>query len=370
MRNVCCLIATALIVCLTSAAPVFAKSKTTYYDLQGLTNKTLSMTTVKVSWKKHRVDKYVIYKVYWKGEKEKHKKLKTVSGKKKSAVLKLRRNKEIEILVKGIKKKKHGKKVVYEGRTDACSGLSRPEWYVNDFSGDDYHSPTEINLTFAPWDAPYNEKSEGGGLKPTGYEVYRKEVGAKKYTLVKKVNLKKANLKYAFRWKDTSVKAGQYYYYKVRSYRKFGKKVYRSKMSQPCCMGATYYEGQFKVLSEMDGSTMTLQLISDPLNGDLCADLDEERGFATERQDMCYVAESYSLDGIKWYPIGNRTHSVWVEPGKGFWIRLEEKQDSEQYQRYREMKWVNSFTLNCEYSGYFDAVLSIYVDEGRAISSV
>ncbi len=369
MKTLRVFIAAALIVCLTSAAPVFAKSKTTYKNLKGLKSKTLSMTTVKISWKKQRVDKYVIYKRYWKGEKEKLKKLKTVSGKKKSAVLKLGKNKQIEVLVKGVKKKKHGKKVVYEDTTYACSGLSKPEWYDYEF-GDYYHSPTEINISFEPWDAPYDAWYGECGLKPTGYEVYRKEVGAKKYTLVKRVNLKKAHIKNAFWWKDTSVKPGQYYYYKVRSYRKSGKKVYRSKMSQPCCMGATYYEGQFKVLSEMDGSTMTLQLISDPLNGDLCADLDEERGFATERQDMCYVAESYSLDGIKWYPIGNRTHSVWVEPGKGFWIRLEKKQDSEQYQRYREMRWVNSFTLNCEYSGYFDAVLSIYVDEGRAISSV
>ena len=367
MKTLRVFIATALIVCLTSAAPVFAKSKTTYYDLQGLTNKTLSMTTVKVSWKKHKVDKYVIYKVYWKGEKEKHKKLKTVSGKKKSAVLKLRRNKEIEILVKGIKKKKHGKKVVYEGRTDACSGLSRPEWYVNDFSGDDYHSPTEINLSFAPWDAPYNEKSEGGGLKPTGYEVYRKEVGAKKYTLVKKVNLKKANLKYAFRWKDTSVKAGQYYYYKVRSYRKFGKKVYRSKMSRPARLGATYYEGQFQVLAETDDKTMTLQLISDPWNGILCADLNAERGFVTEQQDMCYMVESYSLDKKEWIPVDKWEYSVWVKPGQSLWIRFEKKQDSE---KYRELKrlWMNYFTLNCIYSGTDDAVLSIYVDEGRAVS--
>ena len=65
------LIAAMLIVCLTSAAPVFAKSKTSSKNLKGLKSKTLSMTTVKVSWKKvPGVKKYVIYKRYWKGEKE------------------------------------------------------------------------------------------------------------------------------------------------------------------------------------------------------------------------------------------------------------------------------------------------------------
>ena len=208
--------------------------------------------------------------------------------------------------------------------------------------------------------------TELGGLRPTGYEVYRKEVGAKKYTLVKKVKLKKAQK--AFGWTDASVKGGHYYYYKVRSYRKSGKKIHRSKMSLPRRLGATYYEGRFQVLSETDSDTMTLELISDPLNGKLIADLDEYRGFATEQQDESYVVESFSLDGKEWFPVLNRDYSFQVEPGQSFWLRFEKQQDSELYQRYKGKGWVNSFTLNCYYSGNDEAVLSVYVDEGRAVS--
>ena len=365
MKTFKIIIAAVLIICLTSAVPVFAKSKTTHKSIGKLKSKTLSMTTVKVSWKKHKVDKYVIYKVtQGKDGKEKRKKLKTVSGKKTSVKLKLGKNKEVELYVKGVKKKKHGKKIVYEGTIYACSGLSRPEWYDTDYLGGYYHSPTEIDLCFERWD--FVTDTELGGLRPTGYEVYRKEVGAEKYTLVKKVKLKKAQK--AFGWTDASVKGGHYYYYKVRSYRKSGKKIHRSKMSLPRRLGATYYEGRFQVLSETDSDTMTLELISDPLNGKLIADLDEYRGFATEQQDESYVVESFSLDGQEWFPVLNRDYSFRVEPGQSFWLRFEKQQDSELYQRYKGKGWVNSFTLNCYYSGNDEAVLSVYVDEGRAVS--
>ena len=131
---------------------------------------------------------------------------------------------------------------------------------------------------------------------------------------------------------------------------------------------ATYYKGQFQVLTESDDNTMTLQLISDPLNGEMIADLDEDSGFATEQQDECYVVESYSLDGKEWFPVLNRDYSVCVKPGESLWSRLERKQDAELYLWYKQLKWINSFTLNCYYSGTDDAVLSIYVDEGRAVS--
>ena len=141
-------------------------------------------------------------------------------------------------------------------------------------------------------------------------------------------------------------------------------------MSSPGRRGATYYEGQFQVLTETDDKTMTLQLISDPWNGILCANLDAERGFVTEQQDMCYMVESYSLDKKEWIPVDKWEYSVWVKPGQSLWIRLEKKKDAEQYRWYKELKWVNSFTLNCDYSGCDDALLSIYVDEGRAVSTV
>ena len=359
MKTLRVFIATALIVCLASAAPVFAKSKTTHKNLEGLKCKTLSMTTVKVRWKKvPGVKKYVIYKRYWKGEKEKCKKLKTVSGKKKSAVLKLGKNKEIEILVKGVKKKKHGKKIVYEDTAYACSGLSRPEWYAEEIGGY-YHSPTEIGFSFEPWD----------GLKPTGYEVYRKEVGAQKYTLIKKVNLKKAHLKYSFGWTDTSVKAGQRYYYKVRSYRKSGKKVYKSKMSTPGCLGATYYNGRFKVQKEADGEIMILKLTSDPLNEETGGGIEYGEGFPAKTENVCYMADACSYDGKVWRTMDAMHDGGFrVKAGESVWIRLKRVEDAKQYRDFIEHEQpVGGIYISCDYDGYDDAFMWINAYEDSAI---
>ena len=60
MKTFKIIIAAVLIICLTSAVPVFAKSKTTHKSIGKLKSKTLSMTTVKVSWKKGPVTGYKV----------------------------------------------------------------------------------------------------------------------------------------------------------------------------------------------------------------------------------------------------------------------------------------------------------------------
>ena len=338
MKTLRVFIAAALIVCLTSAAPVFAKSKTTHKSIGKLKNKTLSMTTVKVSWKKHKVDKYVIYKVtQGKDGKEKRKKLKTVSGKKTSVKLKLGKNKEVELYVKGVKKKKHGKRIIYEGTITVYSGLRTPEWSVKYAAAD--CSPKKIILSFWVW--------KTGGLKPTGYEIFRKEVGGKRFERVKVID---ELYLYSPYWKDTAVEAGKYYYYKVRCYRKSGKKIQRGKMSRAVILGAVNRVGKYQISSETDEDTITLKLTSHALNGVLCIKPKRLKniGCKAEEKDMCYSLDSYSLDGDHWINVGDSDDKIVVGAGDALWIRLGKRLDADRYAEYGD-DGVGFIEIRCEY---------------------
>lgn len=352
MKSLRILIIAALIICLTAVAPAFAKSKTTYKGIGKLKSKTLSMTKVRVSWKKHSIDKYVIYKYYFdKNGKYKKKKIKTVSGKKNSTVLKLGKNKEEDLYVKGVKKKKHGKQVVYFGQIRVFTGLPRLDWLDLDWPY--YRSPSEINLLLM--------SDETGGLTPTGYEIYRKKDGTKKYKRIKRIKAKRLDS-----WKDTSVEAGEYYYYKVRSYLKRGKKTYWGKMSETRYMGAINYEGRFKVQMESGEDTMVLKVTSDLLNGKISAIIDAGEGFPAKEENVCYTVEKYSDDGENWKPVTKDGHLFRVKPGESFWIQLEKKTDAEQYNDYlRDGHSVGGIYMDCVYIGYDEAymVINAYSDQ-------
>ena len=339
------LIAAMLIVCLTSAAPVFAKSKTSSKNLKGLKSKTLSMTTVKVKWKKIQgVKKYVIYKVYWKDGKEKHKKLRSVSGKKKSAVLKIGKNKEAKLYIKGVKKKKHGKKVVYGGCITVFSGLPTPEW-----SGGEAEclcNPNLICLSFVV---------AAKGLEPSGYEIYRKEVGAQEY---KWIGTAKAYGNPG--GNDSSVKPGKYYYYKVRCCLKSGKKIYRGKMSKPRLLGAVNNIGEYKLDTKTDEDAITVKLTSDPLNGETVIDPSDlrEAGCPAKEENVCLIADSYSLDGKSWISVQSARDPITLHPKENLWIRLQKKQDAKKYDEYiRSSKPLGSISIDCTYRDLNNATL-------------
>ena len=346
-------IAIVLIFCLMSAMPVFATSKTTHKSIGKLKSKTLSMTTVKVSWKKHKVDKYVIYKVtLGKDGKENHKKLKTVSGKKKSATIKLGKNKEAKLYLKGVKKKR-GKTVIYEGRTTVFSGLPTPKW-----SGGEAEclcNPNVICLSFVV---------AANGLEPSGYEIYRKEVGAQEYKWVKTAK--------AYGnpgWNDTSVKPGEYYWYKVRCCLKSGKKIYRGRMSKPRLLGAVNNVGEYKIDTKTDENTMTVKLTSDPLNGETVIDPAQdlrEAGCPSKEENVCLTADSYSLDGETWIAVEAARDLITLHPKENLWIRLKKKQDEEKYDEYiRSDRPLGRISINCMYRDLKNAILYLNVYSGK-----
>lgn len=98
------------------------------------------------------------------------------------------------------------------------------------------------------------ETIERIGMEPTGYDVYRKEVGKKQYKKIKVKKLGKHKLA------DENAQRGKIYKYKVKSYLIVGKKKYYSKMSDVVTLDNTNYVGKFKVklLYEKNKETSTL----------------------------------------------------------------------------------------------------------------
>jgi len=336
-RRIIAVLFAMLAIFLIGAVSVSAAAKKNYVNISSeIKTKTLSATKVKVTWKKHKADKFIIYKS--KFDKKgylRHTKLKTVSGKKTSAVIKAGKNEYLYLWVKGIRKKTN---TVYTGDAVCWSGIATPAW-------DDYAyaesgcSPTYIEL----------DVLGGGGLKPDGYKVYRKVKGAKSYKFIKKIKRKS----YQLLWKDKTVKTGKAYYYKVSSYRKIGKKVLHSKKSEPILRYAVNYNGKYKVStsqesaeqvsSEQNEKQMTITLTSDPKNGEslftmydlyygaLFTENPIKGNMAAEDQGeeeslLRYKIKEYSLDGETWKEVKETSDKIKLKAGKTIFFRLSGEQ--------------------------------------------
>ena len=321
-----------LAVFLIGVVPVSAAAKKNYVNITSeIETKTLSATKVKVKWGKHKADKFIIYKSKFnKKGYLRHRKLKTVSGKKTSAVIKAGKNEYLYLWVKGIRKKTN---TVYTGDAVCWSGIATPAW-------DDYAyaesgcSPTYIEL----------DVLGGGGLKPDGYKVYRKAKGARSYKLIKKIKRKS----YQLLWKDKTVKTGKAYYYKVSSYRKIGKKVLHSKKSESILRYAVNYNGKYKVStsqesaeqvsSEQNENQMTITLTSDSKNGESVFTMyDLYYGMlfledpSAKDQLLRYKIKEYSLDGETWKEVKETSDKIKLKAGKTIYFRLSGEQvDQEQ----------------------------------------
>ena len=309
MKRKITILAAALLVFVTSVVFVSAANKTTYKNINAeIRTKTLSSTTVKLSWKKHKADKYIIYKtVYNKNGSSKEKKIKTVSGKKTSAVIKAGKNEYMYLTIKGIRKNKNSK-TIYYGDAICWTGMATPSWDDYLFAEGDC-SPSSITIDF------YSD----GGLNPTGYQIYRKEAGTSKY---KKIKTLKTNNKHIV-WTDKNVKSGKGYYYKVRAYRKTGKKTVYSKKSKGFLRYAINFNGQYAVSTKTDDDSLTIKLTSSVNNGDTVFTMAElyynyiQKGSAGDG----YIARYYSTDGSNWIAITDQQKDIKLDPGKSLWIR-------------------------------------------------
>ena len=135
----------------------------------------------------------------------------TVSGKTFSYTdKKLKPGKRYFYIMRVYKNIKGKRKLIGETlEKENVTGPGQVVWYEYQYSDTDF-SPSQIELRF----------SVDNGMKPTGYQIYRKAPG-EKYQKIKTIKTSKRGVSYV----DKKVTAGERYFYKVRVYKKYGKKI-------------------------------------------------------------------------------------------------------------------------------------------------
>ena len=220
-----------------------------------VTSETKSLTSIRLSWKSKKVDRYKIYRAQQgKYGTMKYKLIATISGKKTNYTDKnLKQGKTYIYMVYAYKKGK----ACYSGCASDYTGISCDfdEYQISDAE----RSTESISLLL------HSEM----GLRPDAYQIDRRESGTKKYkklaTLKKKVR--------AITYKDLSVEAGHVYDYRVRSYVKIGKKTYYSNYIYVMKQHASNQTGQFTLLRDQNVSGNPKELVvglsSQDGNGDV-----------------------------------------------------------------------------------------------------
>ena len=216
-----------------------------------------SKTQVALTWKKHSVAGYEIYRanVNKKGVAGKYQKIATVSGKKKAYTDKVAYKKRFGYRVRGYTLK--GKKKVYQylGEDSIYTGVAQTSW-ADYLQTDSEISPKAIPLAF----------SQLEGMKPTAYEIYR---GTNNKSFKKLATLK--SKKMTGKYTDKSVASGKTYYYKVRAYRTWKGKKYYGNYSSVMKLSAVRRVGKYAVAvtptGEEEPSSFILRLSSDKENG-------------------------------------------------------------------------------------------------------
>ena len=262
-----------------------------------------------LKWNKQKVDRYVIKKLDMKTNK--WKKVKVLSGKKTKYTVKTKKNKYYEYEVIAQKYKKGTKKVAksYHGYASFYSGVT-PVDFDEYCWAESPISPKKITLDFS-----YAIE----GMSFTGIQIYRAVPGGKFKKIATRKNLN--------RFTDKNVTAGATYKYKVRSYRKKGKKTYYGPYSEKMTKSAVWQTGKFTMSGDPDAAEPILKVTSDSLNGDLILDAYQilDAGYRNQEGTKYYQAAAFSKDGKTWSSDGNLT----VEPGESFSLKFKETEGPE-----------------------------------------
>ena len=237
-----------------------------------------SMKSLKVSWKKQKkVSYYLIYRTEYKVKSyydiepvpmSKFKKVKKVSGKKTSWTdKKVKKGIYYNYVIKGYKKSKGKTKLVCNSFKPTATyydspGLARPELFDGG-NGENYSNSKDKLYLYVQRDK---------GVSPDGVEIWRKAAGASKYKKIKAKKMDKGRFKDGASFRDSSVKPGRTYYYKVRTWaKKNGKKKY-SPYSNVFCMQAVNNTGKYTARAMTAVGMVkefSVRLTSDKYNGNL-----------------------------------------------------------------------------------------------------
>lgn len=278
-----------------------------------------SKTQVSLSWKKHSVTGYEIYraKVNNKGNAGKYQKIATVSGKKKTYTDKVSYKKHFGYRVKGYTLKGKKKVYQYQGETIVYTGMGQTCW--GEYQQTDSEiSPKAIPLTF----------SQQEGMAPTAYEIYR---GTNNKTFKKLVTLK--SKKMGGEYTDKAVTSGKTYYYKIRAYRTLSGKKYYGTYSDVIKLSAVRRVGDYTAevlpIGEQEASAFILKLTSNEENGKTefrksWFQAVKYRYVNSESKQSIFLdmeAVEYSLDNVTWQALPK--NGVVLSAGQTIYFKLE-----------------------------------------------
>ena len=282
-----------------------------------------SKTQVTLTWRKHSVTEYEIYRanVNKKGTVGKYRKIATVSGKKKAYTDKVAYKKRFGYRVKGYTLKGKKKVYQYQGEVDMYTGVGQTVWA--DYQQTDSEiSPKAIPLAF----------SQLEGMEPTAFEIYR---GTSNKSFKKLVTLKSKKMSGAYT--DKSVTSGKIYYYRVRAYRTMKGKKYYGDYSNVMKLGAVRRVGKYTATvmptGEQESSVLILRLSSDKENGETVFKKNQFQDVKyhflnSENKESVFLqmkAVQYSLDNMNWQEFSSQ---VILSAGQTIYFRLETKDGS------------------------------------------
>lgn len=147
----------------------------------------------------------------------------------------------------------------------ACAGLAKPDLINNGYGENNENTPKRLHLLV----------QIDGGMSADGIKVYRKADSEDEFTLIRPEKVHYEDDGYgmgSFEIEDTSIKPGNIYTYKVRTFAEESGERVESEYSDTVKMYAVNFVGQYKIsgLSVDSGSSrLSLTLESDPENGKL-----------------------------------------------------------------------------------------------------
>ena len=290
-------------------------SRVSYKDIDIKVNVKSQKKTV-ISWKKQKMDKYYIYKV--KKDGYSRKKVATIKGNRTSYTIKTKKNKEYEYVVTGKKYKKGTRKVIREclGDAEFYSGVG-PTVFNDCIFENGYTSTKKIQLMCLQIPK---------GIKLDGYQIYRREKGAKKFKLIKTIVVKNRKDWDSISWFDKTVTARKTYDYKVRGYKKMGKKtVYGA--SEICDRRAVRNTGAYTITGDPEGDTPVLKITGHKDNGtlDFYPNILMDVGYGSKKDESIYYqTTAISLDNKTW--ITRDSKNAWgymeLDGADSIWIKL------------------------------------------------
>ena len=363
--NYSLLLLLAMVAILITVHPIHTDAGTKPYYTITVSSQPLSTTSIQLKWKKQKSNvknpsKFKIYRCSSEKENRAMKDFKliaTVSGKTFSYTdKKLKPGKRYFYIIRVYKNIKGKRKLIGETlEEENVTGPGHVGWYEYQYSDTDF-SPSQIELRF----------SVDNGMKPTGYQIYRKAPG-EKYQKIKTIKTSKREVSYV----DKKVTAGTQYSYKVRAYKKYGSKTLYGKKSEVLQMSAVNYQGKFTstIIEENSSSeTVTVQLTSNQFNGDfyftpveLGQDFDEEdipdasagTNGGQMKQDPIMILDAWSLDSITW---NTAREPISLTAGKSVYLRFRSGNNVKLTKEYLKSKSV--YREDVRYNG-LSAIFSL-----------